>query len=599
MMKKAQVTLFIIVGLVLVIAAVGFFLLQSQPTDIDNKGYLSDTASLESAHNVLNMQIQKCLETLTMEAIDIKGIGDGSAEMIRAFINLKLDECIDFEYITNQGFSIDKAGFETVVVVNEDTILVELSYPMTIRKDRSVSTLDTFSYSIKRLTTERLELSGSGATVKEVRIRTEDEDAELVIPEGTVITRPDGTVADELSLNIVEKNFGGLSNNVVLGQIVYGGIPDGVTFSKPLVLNIKYNPEDLPADEPEENIVVGWLNNGVWVGLPSVVDTENKIVSAKIEHFTNFTILVPSCNPIITNIITYDYGLVYEQTCGFSYSGQTCIEADWTSENGGWHEKETTLLPKILTTNVLLATMGTAAECIIKDWDEDDSIEEEHCNDPNTICYANIFKISASENYLKAWAAGNGAPQLINSDGIKDGSCTCEWYPDEVDEQTHEIIEKHTDCVCEMATQNTYGYESKLSYDLIEIPVYIPNGGGSCIMVDDKGNYEIELILECSSGDSCEAPDVIKSVGAGAINIPGVIFNSNGDGCMWAEAKVKVKGKGIYQEPFNYGCDLPITKEECIELGKNEIKETKGFDVKPISCAYISKDIEHWWCTFI
>jgi len=71
--------------------------------------------------------------------------------------------------------------------------------------------------------------------------------------------------------------------------------PAGATFNPPIELIFNYDPADIPENTNEEDLVVAFYDNSVgkWVTLPSVVDTVNNTVTALVNHFTSFAILVP------------------------------------------------------------------------------------------------------------------------------------------------------------------------------------------------------------------------------------------------------------------------------------------------------------------
>jgi len=76
--------------------------------------------------------------------------------------------------------------------------------------------------------------------------------------------------------------------------LTYDFGPDGATFDEPITISFEYDPDNLPEGVSEEDLVVAvWDEDaGEWVELPSVVDTENHIVTATVDHFTTFAVVV-------------------------------------------------------------------------------------------------------------------------------------------------------------------------------------------------------------------------------------------------------------------------------------------------------------------
>ena len=72
-----------------------------------------------------------------------------------------------------------------------------------------------------------------------------------------------------------------------------GGVQRPVTFDPPIRLQISYEPGHIPEGSDEEDLVIAYYDRSIdqWVNLDSVVDTEAKIIMARISHFTPFAVL--------------------------------------------------------------------------------------------------------------------------------------------------------------------------------------------------------------------------------------------------------------------------------------------------------------------
>ena len=69
--------------------------------------------------------------------------------------------------------------------------------------------------------------------------------------------------------------------------------PDGATFDPPAELTFTYDPDDIPADVDEEDLVVALWDEeaGEWVDLECTVDPETNTITAKVSHFTAFSVI--------------------------------------------------------------------------------------------------------------------------------------------------------------------------------------------------------------------------------------------------------------------------------------------------------------------
>jgi hypothetical protein len=78
--------------------------------------------------------------------------------------------------------------------------------------------------------------------------------------------------------------------------LVYDFGPDGATFDEPVTITLTYDPADLPEGASEGTLYLAWWDAAAssWVRLVSTVDPVTHTITATIEHFTAFGIIVPS-----------------------------------------------------------------------------------------------------------------------------------------------------------------------------------------------------------------------------------------------------------------------------------------------------------------
>lgn len=75
--------------------------------------------------------------------------------------------------------------------------------------------------------------------------------------------------------------------------------PDGATFTPPITLNIVYDPAALPKGANESAIVVAYWDGAKWVNLETAVNQEANIASARVAHFTAFSLRVKQPPPLV------------------------------------------------------------------------------------------------------------------------------------------------------------------------------------------------------------------------------------------------------------------------------------------------------------
>ncbi len=77
---------------------------------------------------------------------------------------------------------------------------------------------------------------------------------------------------------------------VVIGQAL-NFTPDGATFEPPLILTLGYTPEQLPEGAIETELYFAEWDGKRWLAMKSTVDTEAKMVTIEMSHFSIYTLL--------------------------------------------------------------------------------------------------------------------------------------------------------------------------------------------------------------------------------------------------------------------------------------------------------------------
>ena len=116
--------------------------------------------------------------------------------------------------------------------------------------------------------------------------------AYLTINEGT-IGLIEGEPLSEISMVEMEEPPAPPEDSSVIG-LVYDFGPDGATFDPPIILTITYDELLIPEGVAEENLVIAMWDEeaGEWVNLEDItVDPETNTITAKVSHFTAFTVL--------------------------------------------------------------------------------------------------------------------------------------------------------------------------------------------------------------------------------------------------------------------------------------------------------------------
>jgi len=136
-------------------------------------------------------------------------------------------------------------------------------------------------------------VTGEGVFTEDVIAESEDGMCELFLEESTIGLTEEGEPLSEISMVEMEEPPAPPEDSNVIG-LIYDFGPDGATFDPSITLTWSYDPNDIPEGVAEENLVIAiWDEEaGEWVELEDIiVDPETNTITAKVSHFSAFTIL--------------------------------------------------------------------------------------------------------------------------------------------------------------------------------------------------------------------------------------------------------------------------------------------------------------------
>jgi len=109
------------------------------------------------------------------------------------------------------------------------------------------------------------------------------------IPKGTIVLDKDGKRLKSLLAAVSENPPSPPGDAHIIG-LAYIFEPSGTTFNSPITFTWSYDPDALHENVAEEDLVIAYYddNAGKWVELDCVVDIENNVIIAPVEHLTTF-----------------------------------------------------------------------------------------------------------------------------------------------------------------------------------------------------------------------------------------------------------------------------------------------------------------------
>ena len=135
-------------------------------------------------------------------------------------------------------------------------------------------------------------ISETGEILETIEATSEDGNLTITIPEGTIALDEDGNPLSTLTADVDASPPAPPEGANIIG-LAYDFGPEGATFDPPITFTWSYDPADIPEGVAEEDLVIAYYDEeaGEWVELDCVVDTENNIITASVEHFTTFAVI--------------------------------------------------------------------------------------------------------------------------------------------------------------------------------------------------------------------------------------------------------------------------------------------------------------------
>ena len=549
-MGKGSITAYVIIGLIIIIAI--SFVMFKIPGNM-----IPENTDLSSEKTNTKYYIDTCLDYTTTQAIELFGFNSETA--VSSFVDSNLIGCVgNFSFI--KDYNIEYGKPKSVVIINKEVVFVDLNFPIEIKKENTKVNLEEFQYSLKRLSSFKIgDVIPAGTT-----FFSSDKNLVATIEQDTQAVDKRGRNIDTLSFNLLDKNFDGLSNGVVIGNIVYEGLPNGAQFNPPLKITIGLKKQEFPKGYPPQGPQIAWydVTSDIWRTYPSLGFNEDELYyyySAEVSHFTPMAIV--TCGGSAPEPI--DMGYVFRSLIA------PLDETYWkNNEKEGFH-----MIPEVMgnascykdlikDTLDFGMTFNFKGECseLVKDWDKDEGVNE--VLDANCLiscltlgnkylnCYYNnnecieggITSFAKNQNWIFDPYSNYETP-LLDENNIFANSVilSCEEKTNEClfdkesvtpntiddDENIKTTFEKEPRF---FLTPKTYGYEKKEDVGGTgQFIIQLPESGNTCVAdwgIASAASGTFKKIKEekvgiCSPGDICswsmtnKVGEQITELGAG------------------------------------------------------------------------------------
>ena len=255
--------------------------------------------------------IERCIKDSAVTASEKYGFRESNVEDYLEMLETESISCAKslFLILEPQGYTISEGKFKSEMRLHDETIELNVKYPISFKNVNYKSELSEFFITIDRTNSVRIP---NGRTSIETIVVSNDHRTELILPQNVHITSKEGTPVESISVKIKDKHFDGLENKYVVGNLVYEGLPDGAQFSEFVEIAIEFDELDIPEGYTKDNLQISWYDPefGMWFAEPTIV--KNGRASAFVNHFTIFSITLTE-NFIVQplNVLEYSFKPMY------------------------------------------------------------------------------------------------------------------------------------------------------------------------------------------------------------------------------------------------------------------------------------------------
>ena len=149
-----------------------------------------------------------------------------------------------------------------------------------------------------------IKVNRQGVIQSAAQLKTTDGTIIFDIANGTKLLTSDNSTLSYLTAGILDSPPAPISGDSIIAAYTFG--PDGAKFDPALTLTISYDPFKLPENITEEGLYIAYYDGTQMQSSNSTVDTEGRIVRAKISHLSSYVLMgkapLPSPTPVtVTN----------------------------------------------------------------------------------------------------------------------------------------------------------------------------------------------------------------------------------------------------------------------------------------------------------
>lgn len=128
--KKSQVTIFLIIGVVMIIVVVTLVLVRNFSVKKTLERETIDAKEIVFGVQPIKNFVEECLFIVSRNSLDTDE--NYVKEQLESFVQDNIDDCLDFSVFERQGLTVSKKEVIVEASINEDDISFKMIYPIII-----------------------------------------------------------------------------------------------------------------------------------------------------------------------------------------------------------------------------------------------------------------------------------------------------------------------------------------------------------------------------------------------------------------------------------------------------------------------------------
>ncbi|MFH1399708.1 MAG: hypothetical protein ABIG95_06390, partial [Candidatus Woesearchaeota archaeon] len=244
-MKKGQVSVFLIVGIAVLVSIALLFLIKSKVASDVLAPEREDAYMLVSEKARLSEYVDSCLERTLKNGYQHVGLDQ---DLLKYYINSELYECVDVSEFEREGVKASRQRVKADVTISDSMVAAKIDFSITLVKADSLVEVEEFVYSVERAVSHIVATDALGKTTDDIKIVSADKQVEIEIKRGTQIFDGAGQplVNPELSifLNALEEQ-----DATIYGYRIYNLEPSGIRFRPAAKIRMLYDDSQIDQGE--------------------------------------------------------------------------------------------------------------------------------------------------------------------------------------------------------------------------------------------------------------------------------------------------------------------------------------------------------------